>query len=143
MKFCSIKLEQSSIEQIQPIEVLVLKFGSISSLMCFSALNLRSKHLKKYGIDRDNVKYCLHLRCFKTTNYMALIPSHSNRQSMVLIIPDHPHHHHHPHHLYLYLYFVCHLFLHLPLQHIHYHYVQWLYCCHLLCLEELFYCQTI
>ena len=66
LKFCSIKLEQPSTKQNEPIEVLILKFGDLSSLMCFSALNLQPKYLKKNRICGENVKYCSHLKCFKT-----------------------------------------------------------------------------
>ena len=52
--------------QIEPSEVLILKYGGLISLMCFSSLNLQPKCLKKNRIDGKNVKYCSHLKCFKT-----------------------------------------------------------------------------
>ena len=102
--------------QIEPSEVLILKYGGLISLMCFSSLNLQPKCLKKNRIDGKKVK-----------NYMIPRSSHGNEKCMVLISPDHPYHHHYR---YLHLHFLLRLLLHLPRQHIH---------CHILCaLRNLF-----
>ena len=64
--FLRVKIEQPSTKQNKPIKALIFKFGGLSSLMCFSALNLEPKYLKNNRIYGENVKYCSHLKCFKT-----------------------------------------------------------------------------
>ena len=101
-RFLRFKLEQPSTEQNKPIKVLIFKFSGLSSLMCFSALNLEPKYLKKNRIYGENVKYCSHFQ--NKTNYMTPRSSHNNKSCMALVSPDHPYHHHHHH--YLHLHFV-------------------------------------
>ena len=38
------------------------------NLMCFSSLHLQPKCLKMDKLNWENMKYCLHLRCFKTNH---------------------------------------------------------------------------
>ena len=101
--FLRVKIEQPSTEQNKPIKALIFKFGGLSSLMCFSALNLEPKYLKNNNIWRK-CEILLTLKVFQNkTNYVTPRSSHNNKSCMALITPDHPYNHHHH---YLHLHFV-------------------------------------